>query len=170
MRSTLVGGTQYIINYMASSALWWGTLLLNRAACWRAIESFWKSLLVSTDSSSPVWRAFALANFFTSFTALGCQAPSDSTARGKKTIPCLLQGSQDLSSLRRWAACSAWPGVAAASFTIAACSGLTTVTSSAASLPWAQCYWVECYWVEPSLLLSVTELSPVYCCLVCSSH
>ena len=40
MRSTLVGGTQYIMIYMASSAPWWGTLLLNRAALprWRATE------------------------------------------------------------------------------------------------------------------------------------
>ena len=36
------------------------------------------------------------------------------------------------------AACRACPGTAAASFTMATCSGLTTVTSRAASLPWAQ--------------------------------
>ena len=84
---------------MASFAPWWGPLLLKRAALprWSATESFWKSLLVSTDSSSPVWRALALASFFSSLTARGCHAPSDSTARGKNTIPCLLQGSQDLS-------------------------------------------------------------------------
>ena len=43
---------------------WEGTLLLKRAAFprIRATESFWKSLVSSTDSSSPVCRALALAS------------------------------------------------------------------------------------------------------------
>ena len=83
-----------------------GALLLNRAALplMSATESFWNSLGTSTDSSSPVCRALAPASFLTSLTASGCHAPSDSTAIGKKTMPCLSQGSQDLSNLRLWAA------------------------------------------------------------------
>ena len=68
-----------------------GTLLSKRAQFprIRATDSFWKGRLISTDSSSPFWRALAFPSFFTSLIALLCQAPSDSTAMGhvKKTEP-----------------------------------------------------------------------------------
>ena len=53
----------------------------------RATDSFWKGRLISTDSSSPFWRALALPSFFTSLIALLCQAPSDSTAMGHVKKP-----------------------------------------------------------------------------------
>ena len=63
----------------------------------RARDSCWKRCLMVIASSSPVWRASKLPSFFTSWMADLCQAPRLSTASGKKTIPCWLQGCQDLS-------------------------------------------------------------------------
>ena len=86
-----------------------GIRLLNRAALplARAMESCWKRWRMVVVSSSPVWRARALPSFLTSLMAYLCQAPRDSTARGKKTMPCALQGCQDLSSFLLWATVSA---------------------------------------------------------------
>ena len=105
-----------------------GYLLLKRAALprWRATESFWKILLVSTLSSSPVWQLF-----------LALSLPGDAM---RQVTPLRGAGRLSPACFRAprlcQAACRACPGTAAASFTMA--TGLTTVTSRAASLPWAQ--------------------------------
>ena len=117
-----------------------GHLLLNKAALplIKQIDNLWKSLEVVVVSSSPVCLARALPSFLTSAMAEGCQAPRLSTARGRKTMPCRWQASQDLSSFLWWATERAWPGVMAASLTTESWSGLMTVTSIATSLPLAQ--------------------------------
>ena len=83
-------------------------------------------------SSCPVWHERAAPYFLTSLSAAGCHPPSDSATIGRKAIP-----SAPLSFLL-WAKVKACPGVVAAPATVAAWSGLTTVTSRAASLPAAQ--------------------------------
>ena len=64
-----------------------GLLLLNKAAFprIREIESLWNSFWVVLLSSSPVCLANMLPNFFIWTTALGCQAPRHSAARGMKS-------------------------------------------------------------------------------------
>ena len=118
-----------------------GTLLFIKAQLPRisATDNFWKSLWTSVDSSSLMCRALAHPSFLISLMAHLCQAPRDSTAMGMKVMPSCWQGSWDFASFLLCAVVKAWPGVMAASCTKAAWRGFTTVTSSAASLPPAQC-------------------------------
>ena len=74
---------------------WLGTLLANMALLPRCRrmprrdQAWWQA----SASSCPVCLARATATFFTSLCALSCQPPKDSTARGRKAIPCLWQSS-----------------------------------------------------------------------------
>ena len=86
-------------------------------------------------SSLPVCLANACAIFFTSCTAVLCQPPRDSKARGMKETPCLSQSSAAPLIFLSKAKLRPCPGVVAASTTVACCRGLTTVMSRAASRP-----------------------------------
>ena len=117
-----------------------GTLLLNMAAFpfINIMDSLTKHFLTVPPSSSPVCLARAEASFFTSLDATVWNPPRDSSTTGRKTIPWPLQASADSAILALYLKLRAWPGVTADSATVPTWSGLTTVTSSAASLPAAQ--------------------------------
>ena len=97
-----------------------------------------KACLKASSSSWPVCLALAPASFLTSCSAPLCHPPRVSTTTGRNLIPCLLQSSAAPAILVEYLWLRAWPGVAAAPATRAACRGLTTVTSRAASSPPAQ--------------------------------
>ena len=89
-REWKISGTSITIYQVNSSPNWtWsgGLLLLNKAAFprIREIESLWNSFWVVLLSSSPVCLANMLPNFFIWTTALGCQKPRHSAARGMKS-------------------------------------------------------------------------------------
>ena len=109
-----------------------GTRLPKIAALprWRRMLSLPHRCLTASPSSCPVWRARAAANFPTSPTAAECQPPKDSTARGKKAMPCRLQSSAAPRAFLSKAKVRAQPGVVAAWARVAPCRGLTTVTST----------------------------------------
>ena len=103
------------------------------------IESFWNRCDLASFSSCPVCLARAAASFWISPTAILCQPPKDSMARGMNLIPCLLQSSSNPQFFRCTATSRAWPGLAAAPAKVAAWRGWMTVTSQAVSSPPVQC-------------------------------
>ena len=62
-----------------------------------------RAWLVHSLSSRPVCLAIACAIFDTSFSAVECQPPRDSKARGRKATPCLSQSSPT-PAIFRWQA------------------------------------------------------------------
>ena len=115
----------------------WGMegIRLTRIADFPFIRSSERREIAWLQTSLSSLLAIAIAIFLTSFTAALCQPPRDSNARGWKTIPCLSQSSAAPRIFLSYAKFRLWPGVTAASFTVACCSGLTTVMSRAASRP-----------------------------------
>ena len=104
----------------------------------RSKDSLEVALLTHSLSSRPVCLAKACAILFTCTSAVLCHPPRDSNARGMKATPCLWQSSAAPLIFLSKAKSRLWPGVVAASTTVACCSGLMTITSRAASLPSAQ--------------------------------
>ena len=86
------------------------------------MASRWKAWATTSPSCLPSCRARAEASFLTWFTATSCQPPNDSTAMGKKEIPCARQSSAALLIFLSKAWLRAKPGLAAAPATKSACS------------------------------------------------
>ena len=117
-----------------------GILLISIAALpfINSRESLEVAWLQHSLSSLPVCLASAWASCFTCSSAVLCQPPKDSKARGMNATPCLAQSSPAPLIFLSKATVRLWPGVTAASATVAFWSGFITVTSSAASRPSAQ--------------------------------